>query len=136
MFQLSKKVEYGLITLRHMAAGQHGHMYTVKDIASHYQIPYELLAKVMQKLAKGGMIASHQGVNGGYVLDCDPSLVTISEIMGVIDGKPNMAIVKCEVHANEEPCVISGTCTIKDPLVKLQGNLNSVLEKMTVTQLL
>jgi len=136
MFQLSKKVEYGLITLRHMAAGPKGQMYTVKDIAAEYSLPYELLAKVMQKLGRGGMIASHQGVNGGYVLQCDPSSVTISEIMGVIDGKPAIAIVKCETHSKIDPCVRSGNCTIKDPLVKLQGNLNSVLEKMTVTQLL
>ena len=56
MFQLSKKVEYGLIAIRHMAAGGPGQIHTAKEIADRYHIPYELLAKVMQKLAKKGVL--------------------------------------------------------------------------------
>jgi len=73
MFQLSKKVEYGLIAVRHMAGGTRGQIFTAKEIADTYHIPYELLAKVMQKLVRRGYIASYQGVNGGYTLGRNPS---------------------------------------------------------------
>lgn len=118
-----------------MAAGARGRIHTTKEIASLYNIPYELLAKVMQKLMHSGLITSYQGVNGGYIIRCDPGKITISEIMAVIEGKPGVKIVQCEAQKLEQ-CIIQGTCTIKDPLVKLQGNINQVLERMTVTELL
>jgi Rrf2 family protein len=65
MVRLSKKVEYGLIAIRHIAAKPAGEIVTTKEIADTYKMPYELLAKVLQKLTKSGLIASHQGVRGG-----------------------------------------------------------------------
>src|SRR5450759_2587608 len=65
MLKLSKRTEYGLIAIRHIAA-EPVRITTAKEIADRYKIPYELLAKVMQKLAKRGLIVSHQGVYGGY----------------------------------------------------------------------
>ncbi|MBI4810140.1 MAG: Rrf2 family transcriptional regulator, partial [Ignavibacteriales bacterium] len=85
MFQLSKKVEYGLIAIKHMASGDRGQMFTAKDIAEKYQIPYELLAKIMQKLAKQGFIVSYQGINGGYMLMRNPQEMKVAEIIHAIE---------------------------------------------------
>ena len=68
MLQLSKKVEYGLIALRHMAMSPVGQVFTAKEIAMKYNIPYEFLAKVLQKLTKAGVVTSFQGMRGGYLL--------------------------------------------------------------------
>jgi Rrf2 family protein len=135
MFQLSKRVEYGLIALRHMAASPRGAIHTTKEIATKYHLPYDLLAKIMQKLAKKHYISSYQGVNGGYILNCDPNFVTISEIINAIEDKSSLKIIQCEAQQPED-CIIHMTCTIKDPLVKLQTNINSMLEHLTVTQLI
>ena len=72
MVRLSKKVEYGLIAIRHIATKSFGEIVTAKEIADSYKIPYELLAKVLQKLTKSGLIISHQGVHGGYELAMKP----------------------------------------------------------------
>jgi len=135
MFQLSKKVEYGLIAIRHMATGGRGRIYTAKEIAEKYQIPYELLSKIMQKLAKKGFIASYQGVHGGYTLTRDPSTVTVSSLIQTIEGKPAVKIVQCEAEIPEN-CIIHNQCTIKDPLVKLQSSINQIFDQMTVMQLI
>ena len=135
MFQLSKKVEYGLIAIRHMASGPLGQIYNVKEIAQRYHIPYDLLAKVMQKLAKEGFIVSYQGVHGGYILVKNPQVVTVSSIIHAIEGKPAVKIIQCEAESPED-CIIHLTCTIKDPLIKLQGNINRIFEQLTVTQLI
>ena len=134
MFQLSKKVEYGLIAIRHMASQPSHQIVTAKEIADKYHIPYELLAKVMQKLARSGSIASYQGVNGGYTLARDPHTVTVSSVIQAIEEKPSVTIIQCEAETPEN-CIIHTTCTIKDPLVKLQGNINKVLGELTVSEL-
>jgi len=61
MFQLSKKVEYGLIAMRHLAENTDLGACSAKDLAEMYGIPQEALAKILQKLVKAQLlVALHQ----------------------------------------------------------------------------
>ena len=134
MFQLSKKIEYGLIAIRHMAGESGGKIFTAKEIADRYHIPYDLLAKVMQKLAKKGFITSYQGVNGGYILTRNPYDIKVSEVINAIEQKENVTIIQCEAESPEN-CIIHETCTIKSPLVKLQNNINKMFDDLTIMEM-
>ena len=133
MLQLSKKVEYGLIAVRHMAKNPSGQVFTAKEIAKVYDIPYELLAKVLQKLARTGVIASIQGVKGGYRLAKKPSEISISQIMRIIEEEKPM-IAECYVDGPES-CSIFDLCSIRKPLGKVQRNLNVLFDKMTIQEI-
>jgi Rrf2 family protein len=133
MLQLSKKVEYGLIALRHMALNVRGQVFTAKEISLKYDIPYELLAKVLQKLTKSGVIVSTQGMHGGYSLAKKPNELQISNIINVIEEeKPTIA--ECYAEGGED-CSIFNACTIRKPLGKMQHNLNLLLENTTLEQI-
>ncbi len=134
MFQLSKKVEYALIAMRHMAVSGSGTIVTTKEIADRYNLPYDLLAKVMQTLARKGFISSYQGVRGGYIFRHDPRTVKVSDIINAIEGKPNLSIIQCESETPNN-CIIHSTCTIKTPLVKLQSSINTVLKDMSIMEM-
>ncbi|HUN65334.1 MAG TPA: Rrf2 family transcriptional regulator [Bacteroidota bacterium] len=134
MFQLSKKVEYALIALRHMASGGSGRIYTTKEISDRNFLSYELLAKVMQKLARKGFIASYQGVHGGYILAHDAGKIKIAEVIRAIEEKRSVTIIQCEASGPDD-CSISHSCTIKNPLVKLQSNINRVFEELTLMEM-
>jgi len=133
MLQLSKKVEYGLIALRHMAMNPIGQVFTAKEIASKYAIPYELLAKVLQKLTRAGTIVSTQGVHGGYSLAQKPNEIQVSQIINIIEEeKPTIA--ECYAEGGEN-CSIFDACTIRKPLGKMQHNLDVLLENTTLEQI-
>ena len=133
MLQLSKKVEYGLIALRHMAMSTKGQVFTAKEIAAKYDISYELLAKVLQKLTKAGVVVSIQGMHGGYSLMKKPNELQISSIISIIDEvKPTIA--ECYTEHGEN-CSIFNACTIRKPLGKMQHNLNLLLENTTLEQI-
>ncbi|HLB01080.1 MAG TPA: Rrf2 family transcriptional regulator [Bacteroidota bacterium] len=134
MFQLSKKVEYALIAMRHMAIVRGTGVVTAKEIADKYALPYDLLAKVMQTLARRRFISSYQGVKGGYILRLDPGTVKVSEVINAIEGKQTVSIIQCEVDSLES-CSIHSTCTIKIPLIKLQSNINSILNGMSIMEM-
>lgn len=134
MLQLSKKVEYGLIALRHMAKGATGQIYTVKEIAEGYQMPFELLAKIMQKLARKGYIASYQGVHGGYILVRNPHELKVSSIINAIEEKTSVSLVQCDAETADN-CSIHTTCTIKNPLMKLQDDINRVFDELTLGEM-
>jgi Rrf2 family protein len=133
MLQLSKKVEYGLIALRHMAMNPLGMVFTAKEMALKNDIPYELLAKVLQKLAKAGIIVSSQGVHGGYSLAKKPAELQISRIINIIENE-RPTIAECYSDGGES-CSIFNACTIRKPLGKMQQNLNLLLENMTLEQI-
>ncbi len=133
MLQLSKKVEYGLIALRHMAMNPRGQLFTAKEISAKYEIPYELLAKVMQKLTKAGIVSSIQGLHGGYSLARRPNEIQVSSIINIIeDEKPTIA--ECYAEGGED-CSIFNVCTIRKPLEKVQRTLNVLLENTTLEQI-
>ena len=134
MIQIPKKVEYALIALRHIAVQSNGSIVTAKEIADQYRIPYDVLAKVLQRLAKEGLISSHQGVHGGYTLARQPSEIHVSEVFHAIEGRQVVTLIQCEAESPEN-CSIHTTCTIKDPLVKIQGGINQMFEQMTVSEI-
>ncbi len=68
MLRLSKKADYALLAMRHLAAQTDRDAVSAREVAEAYDIPPELLAKVLQQLARAGLLESHQGIHGGYVL--------------------------------------------------------------------
>lgn len=133
MLRLPKKVEYGLIAIRHLASQSRDSVVTAKEIAEKYDIPVELLAKVLQRLAKKGLITSYQGVKGGYTLSRKPSEITLSSIISAIDGPQN--ITHCFAES-PEVCSIFSTCTIRNPLEKIQSNIDQAFSKVTLSEII
>jgi len=133
MVRLSKKVEYGLIAIRHIATRAIGEIVTAKEIADVYGIPYELLAKVLQKLTKSGLIASHQGVRGGYTLAKNPSEIPVSMIIRAIEGTQPV-IAQC-MSDGPISCTVFTVCTIKSPLTKVQANIEQAFSTMTLSEI-
>jgi len=76
MLRLTKKADYGLMALKYLAEHPETPSVSAKDIADTYGIPAQLLAKVLQRLAKVGLLKSHAGMNGGYALSKDAAKIT------------------------------------------------------------
>src|SRR5205807_8580973 len=93
MFRLSKKSDYGLIALRHLAQ-HHDESLSAREIAAQYHIPAELLAKVLQRLVRKGLLVSQQGINGGYVLAKDPASISIADVVEALAGP--ISVTPCE----------------------------------------
>jgi len=133
MVRLSKKVEYGLIAIRHIATKSAGEVVAAKEIADTYGIPYELLSKVLQKMTKAGLIASHQGMRGGYTLAKNPAEIPVSLIINVIEGT-RPAIVQC-MSEGPQMCTVFTVCTIKSPLTKVQASIERAFSTMTLLEI-
>jgi Rrf2 family protein len=129
MFQLSKKADYGLIALKHLA--QHSaESISAREIAAHYHIPAELLAKVLQRLARKGLLVSQHGINGGYVLARDPASISIVDVLEALDGP--ISITPCE---RGEDCQQMQMCSVRDPLQKIKAKVVRVLGDTSIYEL-
>ena len=132
MVRLSKKSEYALIAIRHIAA-QRGVMVSAKEISDAYHIPFDLLAKVLQKLAKAGLVVSQHGVRGGYALAGRPEEVRVASIINAVEGS-HPVIAQC-LSGGPQSCDVFSVCTIKSPLSKVQANIDSAFNSMMLSEI-
>src|SRR3989441_7410412 len=123
MLRLSKKADYALIAMKHLAlrgdrapAGSS----SAREIAEQYDIPIELMAKVLQRLVRRGLLASHQGTRGGYQLARQPGLISVADVIQAIDGP--VTVTACS--SEESQCEQYSKCIVRDPLWRgREGNL-------------
>lgn len=134
MLRLTKKTEYALLALRSLAgeaAGVEATLVTAKAIATRYRIPEMLLAKVLQRLKKNGLVVAAKGSGGGYRLARplrEIPLVSVLSLFGEHTG-----LVECQ-DADGSCHQLEG-CDIKGPLAVLNDALMEPLKRMSVEEL-
>ena len=132
MLKLTKKADYGLIAVKHLAElGPNGSC-SAKDIAEAYRIPAEALAKILQRLARAKLLVSHHGTNGGYVLAREARQISALEVIRAIDGP--LFITSCLPH-DTGGCVQSGCCTVREPLRQVNESIRALLEDIKISDM-
>ena len=132
MLRLAKKADYGLMALKYLAEQGDGTAHSAKDIAEAYHIPPQLLAKILQTLAKAGLLVSHAGTNGGYSLARGAKEISAFEVIRAIDGP--LFITSCiTIHGS---CDLAGHCTIKEPLRKVNDSIKELLSGISISDLI
>lgn len=133
MFKITKRTDYGLMAIHFIAMQDPEVVVNTKTIAEMYQIPVELLAKILQRLTKKGIITSHQnGPKGGYTLTRRPAQISIGEVVEAIEGP--IHIIRCG-DGEEEECLHIGRCTVRSPLQKIERNIVDLLNGISVDQM-
>ncbi len=131
MLRLTKKADYGLMALKYLAEQAGDGAQSAKDVAEAYHIPPQLLAKILQTLAKSGLLVSHAGTNGGYALARPASEISAFEVIRAIDGP--LFITSCiTIHGT---CDLAGHCTIKEPLRKVNDSIKDLLSGIRIADL-
>jgi len=135
MLKLSKKTEYAFMAARHLAMNNSGHYSTAKEIAENYQIPFQLVAKVLQNFTKSKLVTSFQGVKGGYKLNRKPDSISLIEIIKSVES--NYQLTECmEQDSLRSDCSHLDCCKIRDPLLEIQRKIDNVFEQTSLKQIL
>src|SRR5262245_30207540 len=92
MFRFSRKTDYALLALQYLASPVEPGDVSARAIAERFEIPAELLAKILQRLAHDGLIAAHKGVHGGYRLARSPDAISIADVAQAADGPANSSL--------------------------------------------
>jgi len=131
MLKLTKKADYGLMALKYLAEHPEMPAVSAKDVADAYGIPAQLLAKVLQRLTKTGLLRSHAGMNGGYALAREARQISAFEVIHAIDGP--FFITSCTKGA--KACELTPSCTIKEPLARVNDTIAGVLKSISIQDL-
>lgn len=131
MLRFSKKADYALMAVKHLALRGDRGSSSAREIAALYNIPIELMAKVLQRLVRRGLLASHQGTRGGYELARRPTQISVADVIQAIDGP--VTVTACST--DESQCEQFAKCNVRDPLWKVRERILTALGECTIAEL-
>jgi len=131
MFRFTKRADYGLMAVHFIASHGDDGAVSAKRIAEEFHIPAERLAKILQRLAKKQLVASHNGPKGGYVLTRAPGEITVGQVVRALEGP--LRIVSC--MSEKDDCPQFSRCNLRRPVQKIQTSISYLLDTMTMAEL-
>ena len=129
MLRLSKKADYALMAMKHLAIKSSST--SAREIAEQYDIPIELMAKVLQRLARNGLLTSHQGTRGGYTLSRASTSISVADIIQAIDGP--LTVTACST--SDEQCEQFLKCNVRDPLWRIKDRILAALAECSLAEI-
>ncbi len=132
MLRLSKKSDYALIAMKHLAIRpDSGHSSSAREISESYDIPLELLAKVLQRLVRARLLVSVQGTRGGYRLARQAAAISVADVIQAVDGP--VTVTACS--EDDHNCDQFTKCSIRDPLWKIKNRILDALNTVSVAEI-
>ncbi|MGI6045895.1 MAG: RrF2 family transcriptional regulator [Eggerthellaceae bacterium] len=127
---ITRRSDYALRILR--AAYKNGEQYSsMAEIAEAENVPYAFARSIQHDLAKAGLIKTARGAHGGLVLSCEPSKITMLDLLHAIQGP--VYVSHCTVEP--ESCVFSEHCLYHQLWRGADSVLNQYFESVTLEDL-
>ena len=130
MLRLSKKSDYALIAMKHLAMRPDASS-SAREISESYDIPLELLAKVLQRLVRARLLVSVQGTRGGYRLGRSAASISVADVIQSVDGP--VTVTACS--DTDHNCDQFTKCSIRDPLWKIKNRILESLNTVSVAEM-
>lgn len=130
MLKLSKKTEYALMALLHMDTMGEGERASVAELSKRYAIPEPLLGKVLQALARAGLVEAVHGAFGGYRRARALTDLKLGDVVTAVDGPPHLAAC----HEDPAKCGQYAECTIRRPVMKVQNEMLKYMHGVSLAE--
>jgi len=130
---MTRASEYALLSLVTLATATEA--MDTETLAHDLGISKSFLAKILQSLARNGILKSYKGVKGGFILIQPKEEITLLRIMQAAEGK-GPSVFDCSSGAGNCPAEKEESCHIYPFIHNLQGRIDEFLEGMTLADIL
>ncbi|GAB5373599.1 MAG: nitric oxide-sensing transcriptional repressor NsrR [Acuticoccus sp.] len=129
--RLTSFTDYGLRMLMRMASDPE-RAFSTAELAEEFRVSRNHLAKIMQRLARGGLVETRRGGGGGAVLATEAGAMRLGAIVRLLeDGQP---LVEC-LAADGGACTIDGSCRLKARLRHAEAAFLADLDRATLADI-
>ncbi len=129
--QLTRAADYGVRVMVHLAMLPDGERAMLPALAEASEAPESFLSKVLQALARGGLIWSRRGKSGGFAILPRGREASMLEVIEAIDGP--ICLNVCLVSGKS--CSRSTWCPAHPVWVKAQTAMLNVLKQASIAEL-
>lgn len=127
---ITRKTDYAIRCVLHLAEAEQD-VVMLNEISAKREIPKSFLAKILQTLAKAGIVRSLRGVKGGFKLARKPEEISLLDIVEIMEG--NVAMNICAV--DKRKCDFSSTCAVHPVWVEIRKDVEDRLKQWSFAKL-
>ena len=131
VLQISRKIDYGLRAMIHLAGLPVGKVTSLQDLSSTLHLPREFLAKILKVLAGRGMVRSSRGAHGGYQLARPARDISFLDVIESVEGPVQLNV--CLDH--KDRCDVSASCTMYHVWKAGQDRMLEVYRRTSLAEL-
>ncbi|MCY4405955.1 MAG: SUF system Fe-S cluster assembly regulator [Rhodospirillaceae bacterium] len=131
MIRVSRMADYGVVAMTHIARAPRAR-HTAASIAVQTGVPQPSASKLLKLLAKAGILTSHRGAKGGYVLAYPPEKVSVADLVAAVDGPISLA--DC-LDGPSGICELESFCSVRGPWQKISDAIRVALEEVTLADM-
>jgi len=131
--KLGKLADYGLVLMTCMARNQDIVLRTARDLAAETKLPLPTVSKLLKQLLTSGLLVSHRGTKGGYVLSRPPREISVIDIIAAFEGP--VALTECSTDVTGL-CHIESSCPVKTNQRIINQAVRGVLGTITLYDLI
>lgn len=106
-----------------------------EQLATNLCIPKSFLAKILQSLAKQGILESRKGAYGGFILAKEIDTISVHDVILAAEGKAP-AVFDCSAYSDTCPNGTIGTCSISPFLRNFQTKIDNFLDGLMLSDIL
>jgi transcriptional regulator, Rrf2 family len=129
---LTKASEYALLSLIYIS--QKEAPVDVDTMSNELGISKSFLAKILQSLAREGILISFKGANGGFLLANKPENISIKRIIESAE-KRKTAVFECSVSHGDCPSKKASICQIWPMFNSLQMKIDDFLDTIKLSNI-
>lgn len=132
MLRITKQTDYGTLLLTHIARGGREQMFSARGLAEETHVPLPMVSKILKKLVRAELLASHRGVKGGYSMARSPREVSVADIILALEGP--IAITECSDNDNSE-CTMECGCPVSNHWQRINHAVIGALEGISLEEM-
>lgn len=132
MIRINRLTDYGIVLLSRFASAEAGTVFSARELSSDTGIPLPTASKILKTLTREGLLVSHRGTQGGYSLERPPEEVSVSDIIGSLEGP--IALTDCS-EEGDGSCEIERTCPVRANWQRITDAIREALEAIPLTEM-
>ena len=132
MLRITRLSDYAVAVLGQLANASDT-VQTAKDLAARTGLPAPVVSKILKSLARGKIVSSHRGVQGGYRLARQPSLVSVADVIEAVEGP--VALTECG-DSSDTSCEFLGNCSVQANWLRINQVVRRALANVSVEDMI
>lgn len=129
--KITKSADFALRLVMYLSSQKQA--VTLQVLAKDLFIPYHNLAKLVQQLARAGILSTKKGKSGGICLAIPSHDISLKQVVDVIDGPVRLS--NC-LNQKVNVCEFSHTCQLKNALGQIQDKIDTLMHDVKISTLM
>jgi FeS assembly SUF system regulator len=131
--RLSHLADYAVVLMTAAARRPAGERLSATELAEETGVPLPTAQKLMGQLAGCGLLQSHRGAGGGFVLAKSAEAISLADIVEAVEGP--IAMTVCSGQEGPSDCALDAHCRVKPHMGVVGNAVRGALGAVSLTEL-